>query len=89
VLLLDEPTRGVDVGAREEIYAILERLAREGVAILFASSDLAEVLRLAHRVLVLRDGKLAGELAGDRATEARIVELSTGAAHPDLHDARA
>jgi D-xylose transport system ATP-binding protein len=79
VLLLDEPTRGVDVGAREEIYGILEALAATGVAILFASSDLTEVLRLARRVLVLRDGRVAGELDGDDVTEAAIVHLSTGA----------
>jgi ABC-type sugar transport system ATPase subunit len=82
VLLLDEPTRGVDVGARDEIYAILEELAQRGVAILFASSDLAEVLRLARRIVVLRDGRPAGEIDGWSATEAAIVELSTGARPP-------
>ncbi|APR83944.1 Ribose ABC transport system, ATP-binding protein RbsA [Minicystis rosea] len=80
VLLLDEPTRGVDVGAREEIYGLLEELCRRGVAVLVASSDLAEVLRLAHRILVLRHGRVAGELDPATATEAAIVELSTGAA---------
>jgi len=79
VLLLDEPTRGVDVGAREEIYAILERLAAKGVAILFASSDLVEVLRLAQRLIVLRQGRIAGEMPAAGASEAAIVELSTGA----------
>jgi ABC-type sugar transport system ATPase subunit len=79
VLLLDEPTRGVDVGAREEIYGILEDLARRGVAIVVASSDLSEVLRLAHRVIVLRNGRIVGELDGASATEAAIVSLSTGA----------
>jgi ABC-type sugar transport system ATPase subunit len=79
VLLLDEPTRGVDVGAREEIYGILEGLARDGVAILFASSDLTEVLRLARRILVLRDGRCVGELDGAAASEAAIVQLATGA----------
>jgi ABC-type sugar transport system ATPase subunit len=76
VLLLDEPTRGVDVGAREEIYGLLEALLRKGTAILMASSDLAEVVRLAHRTIVLRDGKIAGELG--EATEADIVRLSSG-----------
>lgn len=78
VLLLDEPTRGVDVGAREEIYGLLEGLAAKGVCILFASSDLPEVLRLAHRVIVLRNGRAVGELDGPEATQAKIVELSTG-----------
>jgi ABC-type sugar transport system ATPase subunit len=80
VLLLDEPTRGVDVGAREEIYKILEELAQCGVAILFASSDLTEVLRLARRILVLRDGRLVGQLDAAEASQAAIVALSTGAA---------
>ncbi len=79
ILLLDEPTRGVDVGAREEIYGILEDLAAGGVAILFASSDLTEVLRLAHRLIVLRDGRIVGELAGATASQEAIVQLSTGA----------
>jgi D-xylose transport system ATP-binding protein len=79
VLLLDEPTRGVDVGARAEIYGILEDLAARGVAVLFASSDLAEVLRLAQRVLVLRQGKLVAELSGSEISEAAIVKLSSTA----------
>jgi ABC-type sugar transport system ATPase subunit len=79
VLLLDEPTQGVDVGAREEIHRILEELAAKGVAILLASSDLIEVLRLAHRVLVLREGRLVGEIDGAAATQEAIVQLATGA----------
>jgi ABC-type sugar transport system ATPase subunit len=79
VLLLDEPTRGVDVGAREEIYRILEDLARLGVAILFASSDMSEVVRLAQRVLVLRDGRPVGEVDGAAITEETLVHLATGA----------
>jgi ABC-type sugar transport system ATPase subunit len=80
VLLLDEPTRGVDVGAREEIYGILADLGARGVAVLLASSDLAEVLRLAHRVVVLRNGRVAGEFDAADASEEAIVRLSTGAA---------
>ena len=79
VLLLDEPTRGVDVGARDEIYALLERLTELGVAVVLASSDLPEVLRLAHRILVLRDGRVVRELDGREATEAEIVAVATGA----------
>jgi D-xylose transport system ATP-binding protein len=79
LLLLDEPTRGVDVGARDEIYTILEALARQGVAILFASSDLSEVLRLADRVLVLQKGSLVAELDGESMSEEAIVQLSTRA----------
>jgi ABC-type sugar transport system ATPase subunit len=79
VLLLDEPTRGVDVGARHEIYTLLNELSRRGVAILFASSDLSEVLALADRILVLRAGRPVGMLEGSSATLEDIVELSTGA----------
>ncbi len=78
VLLLDEPTRGVDVGAREEIYGLLEALGARGTAIVLASSDLPEVLRLAHRVLVLRHGRIVRELDGRRTTEAEIVAWATG-----------
>jgi len=79
VLLLDEPTRGVDVGAKDEIYRHLDRLARSGMAILFASSELAEVLALADRILVLHDGRLVGELPRHDATEERIMRLATAA----------
>ncbi len=80
VLLLDEPTRGVDVGAREEIYGLVERLTAKGTAVLLASSDLPEVLRLAHRVLVLRHGRVVAELDAGRTTEGEIVSYATGAA---------
>ncbi len=79
LLLLDEPTRGVDVGAREEIYLLLEQIAARGTAVLVASSDLPEVLRLAHRIYVLRQGKVCGELNADRASQEEIVLLATGA----------
>lgn len=63
VLMLDEPTRGVDIGAKQEIYGLIERLASQGVAILFASSDMEEVLSLSDRVLVMHEGKLTGEFS--------------------------
>jgi len=78
VLLLDEPTRGVDVGARAEIYRRLDELAAQGLAVLFVSSELDEVLQLADRVLVLRDGAVQGELSGARRTEEDIMMLATG-----------
>ncbi len=79
VLLLDEPTRGVDVGAKAEIHAILQRLADQGAAILFASSEMEELLSLADRILVMQDGRISGELRGDEATEAGIMDLATAA----------
>lgn len=82
VLLLDEPTRGVDVGAREEIYALIEKLTEKGLGVVLASSDLPEVLRLSHRILVLRHGRVVGELDGRTTTEEAIVKLATFAAEP-------
>ncbi|MBE7451679.1 MAG: sugar ABC transporter ATP-binding protein [Kofleriaceae bacterium] len=79
VLLLDEPTRGVDVGAKAEIYRVIEELTAAGHAVILASSDLPEIERLADRVLVLRDGRLAGELARG-ATALDIMRLALGAA---------
>jgi len=80
LLLLDEPTRGVDIGAREEIYGIVEELAANGAAVLFASSDLAELRRLAHRIAVMRQGRIATWLHAGVVTEEDIVTASTGAA---------
>lgn len=76
LLILDEPSRGVDVGAREEIHGAIRALARSGVGILLISSDVEELAILADRVLVMREGSIAGELAGRDITEARIIELS-------------
>ena len=87
VLLLDEPTRGVDVGAKAEIYALIEDLTARGHAVVLASSDLPEVVRLADRVIVLREGALAGELSGDAITPINIMQLAVGRG-PELEVAR-
>ena len=76
VLILDEPSRGVDVGAREEIHDAIRALARSGVGIIVISSDVEELAILADRVVVMREGHVPGELAGDEISEARIIELS-------------
>ncbi len=78
VLLLDEPTRGVDIGARADIYQTLRRLAEQGVAILVASSDLEEVIGIADRVLVMHDHRIAGELSHQAISEAAIMALAVG-----------
>ena len=80
VLLLDEPTRGVDVGAKEEIYRLMERLADEGVAILFASSEMEEILGMADRALVMHEGRITGQLQRDQLSEESIMHLATGRA---------
>lgn len=79
VLLLDEPTRGVDVGAREEIYKLIAELVEGRAAVLLASSDLPELLGLADRILVMCEGALAGELSREEATEEKVVRLASGA----------
>ena len=81
VLIVDEPTRGVDVGARSEIYGLLRDLAAEGVGIIMISSDLLEILGLADRVLVLRRGRLAGEFTREEATEEKIIAMAAGVGH--------
>ena len=87
VLLLDEPTRGVDVGAKVEIYRLVEELVAKGHAVVLASSDLPEIVRLADRVLVLREGQLAGALGGDAITQLAIMHLAMGTtAAPVVHD---
>jgi len=78
VFLLDEPTRGVDIGAKAEIYALIRALARSGVAILFVSSELDEILRLADRILVMHRGSIADEMSRAQASEERIMQLATG-----------
>jgi ribose transport system ATP-binding protein len=78
VLLLDEPTRGVDIAARQEIYNILLKLATENVAILIASSDMEEVIAIADRVLVMHEGRLMGDLIGEMITESNIMQLAVG-----------
>ena len=78
VLLIDEPTRGVDVGAREQIYGLLRSLADAGMAIVVASSDLLEIRSLCDRVLVMRAGRIVGELEGNQLDEEQIMILATG-----------
>ncbi|MBF8193390.1 sugar ABC transporter ATP-binding protein [Nonomuraea sp. K274] len=73
VLLLDEPTRGIDVGAKAEVQALIDELAEEGLGVLLISSDLEELVEGADRILVLREGAVAGELSGDEVTEERIM----------------
>jgi ABC-type sugar transport system ATPase subunit len=73
VLVADEPTRGVDVGAKRAIYDLLTSLAADGLGVLLISSDVEEILGLAHRVLVMRRGKITAELSGGDLTEAAIL----------------
>jgi ribose transport system ATP-binding protein len=80
VFLFDEPTRGVDVGAKAEIYALMLQLLARGAAIVMVSSELPEVLGMSHRVLVIRDGRVAGEFARADATPAKVIAVAAGVA---------
>jgi ribose transport system ATP-binding protein len=77
VLLLDEPTRGIDIGAKVEIYGLISRLAQDGAAIVMASSELPELLAMCDRILVLCEGELSAELTRTEATQERIMEAAT------------
>jgi ribose transport system ATP-binding protein len=79
VVIFDEPTRGIDVGAKEEIYRLIRDLTADGTAVLMVASDLLEIIGMSDRVLVMRDGTIAGELAGTDITEDRIMELAVAA----------
>ena len=81
ILILDEPTRGVDVGAKAEIHALIDQLAAQGDAILLISSELPEILSLSRRILVLRDGRITGELQRENATQDRLLALMAGLEH--------
>ena len=82
LLMLDEPTRGIDVGAKREIYRLMEKLAGDGMAILFVSSEMEEVLGMADRALVMHEGRIAGELARNELSEQAIMQLATGTHSP-------
>jgi ribose transport system ATP-binding protein len=78
ILILDEPTRGVDVGAKAEIYALIAKFAQEGMSCIVISSEMPEIIGLCHRALVFRDGNVEGELQQNELTEANIMRLAAG-----------
>lgn len=78
ILLLDEPTRGIDVGGKHEIYRLMENLAERGVAILFVSSEMEEILGMSDRVLVMHEGRITGQLPRERLSEEAVMQLATG-----------
>jgi ribose transport system ATP-binding protein len=77
VLIFDEPTRGIDVGAKSEIYKLLNELAGQGKAIIMISSELPEILRMSHRIMVMCEGRISGELNIEDATQERIMQYAT------------
>ncbi len=84
ILFLDEPTRGIDVGAKAEIHALIAQLAAEGLAIVFVSSELPEILGISDRILVLHEGKLTGEFINDNVTEEDILRCAAGTYETDI-----
>ena len=78
ILILDEPTRGVDIGAKKEIYNVINDLAAKGVAVIMVSSELPEVLGMSDRIMVVREGEVRGILDGKEADQAKIMTLATG-----------
>lgn len=81
ILILDEPTRGIDVGAKSELYKLMSQFAAEGYGIIMISSELPEILGMSDRILVFHEGGIAGELSGEDATQEKIMELATGHHH--------
>ena len=80
ILILDEPTRGVDIGAKKEIYSIINAMAAKGVAIIMVSSELPEVLGMSDRVMVVREGSVRGIICKEEANQENIMTLATGGA---------
>ncbi|MCL1415401.1 ATP-binding cassette domain-containing protein, partial [Escherichia coli] len=78
VLIIDEPTRGIDVGAKKEIYELLNELKASGKAIIMISSDLPEVLGISDRIMVMSEGRISGELNRDEANQESIMKLAVG-----------
>jgi ribose transport system ATP-binding protein len=78
VLIIDEPTAGIDIGAKDELYETIQRLAREGISVICVSSDLPELTRLTDRIIVLREGRIIKEFADGPVTEEEILKASSG-----------
>ena len=77
MLILDEPTRGIDVGAKFEIYTLMNKLVDQGMSIIMISSELPEILGMSDRIYVVSGGKIAGELLSKEATQEKIMEMAT------------
>ena len=76
IVLLDEPTRGVDVGAKAEIYSIIETLVANGVSVIMVSSELPELISISDRIMVMREGRMTGIMDAKEATEEKIMEMA-------------
>ncbi len=78
IIIFDEPTRGIDVGAKQEIYKLISRLAEEGRAIILISSEMEELIGLSDRIMVLHEGRVTGQLSKNEFSQAKILDLASG-----------
>ena len=78
IVIIDEPTRGIDIGTKEQIYRFIAKLADEGRSIIVVSSEMPELIGICDRIVVMRSGRIVGEVTGERMTENDIVALATG-----------
>jgi ribose transport system ATP-binding protein len=78
IFIFDEPTRGIDVGAKQEIYQLMTNLLRDNKAIIMVSSDMPEVISMSDRIMVMKDGRIVGEVSGDGVTEENVLDYSIG-----------
>ena len=85
ILILDEPTRGIDVNAKHEIYELIRRLADSGKAIILISSELPEVLKMSDRILIMYEGRMTGELDGKEAVEDSVMYYAVGGSEDEKH----
>jgi ABC-type sugar transport system ATPase subunit len=83
ILIFDEPTRGIDVGTKSEIYQLMNDLVNRGVGIIMISAELNEILAMADRVIVMRNGRIAGEVSSTQASEEKLVSIAMGVEHND------
>ena len=81
IFLLDEPTRGIDIGSKEEVYRLIDQMAKQGVAVLFVSSEMEEIIGMSDRVMVMHEGRISGQLERDQISEEAIMQLATGSSN--------
>ncbi len=86
VIIIDEPTRGIDIGNKGQIYSFIQRLVQMGRSCIVISSEMQELIGICHRILVMRGGRIVGELGGDQMTEANVAMLAAGVQKDELQD---
>jgi ribose transport system ATP-binding protein len=86
VIIIDEPTRGIDIGNKGQIYSFIQRLVQMGRSCVVISSEMQELIGICHRILVMRGGRIAGELSGDQMTEANVAMFATGVQKGELQE---